>query len=384
MLSKLTRGFAAYQRFHARDARWKEIVFYAETRNDWHHLRPLVLELIGSAERDVAYLTSDGDDYAFGLNHPRFRCFLVPAGWPLIVTFQTLQARLCVLTMMDLHNFQLRRSIRGVHYAYVFHSLGSTHMVDHANSYDHYDTILCAAPHQMREIRRREELENLAPKRLVPHGYARLESLIALAEESPKPANPAEPLTVLMAPTWGAHSLLPSCGESLIRILIEARIRVILRPHYETVRQDPALVRRIREQFEPMSAYFEYVDAMGESDTLLRSQLLISDWSATAIEYALGLGRPVLFLDVPPRVRNLGYERWQLEPLEVGIRTLVGEILGLSELARAPQVIRRLVASPDVFAHNIEKLREDLVYNLGSSAHAGASALLEILESRAA
>ena len=65
-----------------------------------------------------------------------------------------------------------------MHYVYVFHSMGSTHMVDHENSYDHYDSLLCAGPHHVAEIRRREQLKGLPPKHLFAHGYPRLERLV--------------------------------------------------------------------------------------------------------------------------------------------------------------------------------------------------------------
>ena len=78
--------------------------------------------------------------------------------------FRPCEADLLLTQLLDLDNFDLKRSVHPVHYVYMFHSLISTHMADHANSYDHYDTILCAGPHQAREIRRREELEGLPAK----------------------------------------------------------------------------------------------------------------------------------------------------------------------------------------------------------------------------
>ena len=63
---------------------------------------------------------------------------------------------------------------------------------------------------------------------------------------------------------------------------------------------------------------------MEESDSLFESDLLICDWSAMAIEYALGLGKPVLFVDVPPRVRNPNYAELGLEPMEMRIRRELG------------------------------------------------------------
>src|SRR5439155_1047234 len=113
--------------------------------------------------------------------------------------FQTIRADVMVLTMLDLQNFHLKRSVHPVHYAYVFHSMGSTHMVDHASSYDHYDSLLCVGPHHVAEIRRREELHRLPPKHLFAHGYPRLERLVALAgdgEPAPAPRRPAARTTV--------------------------------------------------------------------------------------------------------------------------------------------------------------------------------------------
>ena len=62
------------------------------------------------------------------------------------------------MTMVDFNKLQLKRSVNPVTYAFMFHSLISVHMADHEDSYDHYDAILCAGPHQMREVRKREEM----------------------------------------------------------------------------------------------------------------------------------------------------------------------------------------------------------------------------------
>ena len=71
----------------------------------------------------------------------------------------------------------------------------------------------------------------LPAKRLVEHGYARLEGLLAERAARPAPAA-AGPPTLLIAPTWGEQSLLNVCGERLVEILLAAGYRVILRPHY--------------------------------------------------------------------------------------------------------------------------------------------------------
>jgi CDP-glycerol glycerophosphotransferase (TagB/SpsB family) len=240
-----------------------------------------------------------------------------------------------VLTMLDLANFQLRRSLHPVHYVYVFHSMGSTHMVDHENSYDHYDSLLCAGPHHMEEIRRREQLKGLPPKHLSPGGYPRLERLVEISATPPRRLS--DPATVLLAPTWGEQSTLHVCGEPLIAALLDAGIRVIMRPRYQTARLAPRLVERLMARFGA-DPRFRHVDRMDESNSLLESDLLISDWPAIAIEYALGLGKPVLFVDVPPRVPNPKYAELALEPMEMRIRREAYQTL----LRRRLPALRRL------------------------------------------
>ena len=46
-----------------------------------------------------------------------------------------------------------------------------------------------------------------------------------------------------------------------------------------------------------------------------------------ALEYAFGIGRPVLFLDVPYMVRNENYKELDLEVFELSIRKEIGVVL---------------------------------------------------------
>ncbi len=88
---------------------------------------------------------------------------------------------------------------------------------------------------------------------------------------------------------------------------------------------------------------------MGESDSLFRSDILICDWSAMAIEYALGLEKPVLFIDLPRRVRNPDWRALDIEPLEAAFRKLAGDIVSPQKLDEVPQKIDQLAARPGEF-----------------------------------
>jgi YidC/Oxa1 family membrane protein insertase len=370
-----------YRRFRRLPRESRAIVFYSESRQDWHHFEPIVERLTGELGRTVCYVSSDPGDPGLSLRGERMIGICIPKGLLRIVFFQLLRADVCVLTMMDLGNFELRRSVHPVHYVYLFHSLGSTHMADFAKSYDNYDTILCAGPHHLREIRRREELMSLPAKRLLEHGYSRLEVLLAERASRPAPGSDGPP-TLLIAPTWGEQSLLNVCGERLIEVLLAAGYRVILRPHYMTAKQSPELVAGLLRRFQA-EPRFEYIDRMGETDSLYRADLLICDWSAMAIEWGLGLEKPALFIDVPPRERNPYWRALGLEPLEASIRTEIGALLDPTRLDEAPGIVEKLLADPDRFRTRAAELRARAVFNPGRSAEVAAAAIARIADERA-
>src|SRR5713101_418653 len=154
---------------------------------------------------------------------------------------------------------------------------------------------------------------------------------------------------------------------------------------------------RISIGSSPSSAYFGFRTRGGTSTkstglprpraysiaSLLESDLLISDWSAMAIEYALGLGKPVLFVDVPPRVRNPKYAELGLEPMEMRIRRELGRILPLDRLADAPRYVAELIRGAGEFRERSVALREQWAFNFGRSVEVGAREIARIADERA-
>jgi len=372
------QDWKSVRRFQTLPPADRSIVFYSETHQDWHHLQPLIDFLAGPLSRTVCHVTSE-PTVPLPPTPDADHTFRIGAGALCTWFFQTLKADVMALTMLDLQNFHLKRSVHPVHYAYVFHSMGSTHMVDHASSYDHYDSLLCVGPHHVAEIRRREELAGLPPKHLFAHGYPRLERLVATA---PAPRRPEARASVLLAPTWGEQSTLHVCGEPLIAALLGAGIGVILRPHYQTTRLAPQVVERLVARFGSDPG-FRYVERMEESASLFESDLLVCDWSAMAIEYALGLGKPVLFVDVPPRVRNPRYAELGLEPMEMRIRRELGTVLPLDRVSEAPRYVAELQLRGADFRKRLAERREEWVFNFGHSVEVGAREIARIADSRA-
>ena len=376
---KFLAAWKGWRRFKNLPPEWRNIVVYSESGQDWHQFSGLVEQLNGPLGRKTCYVTSDADDPGLKREHDNFQALYIPEGLFLTIFFQVNQSDLFVLTMMDLGNLQLKRSLHPVHYVYLFHSMGSTHLVDNENSFDHYDTLFCAGPHQVREIRRREELKGLPEKQLFDYGHPRLEKVIEEGRDYIPQERSGEPPVLLIAPTWGETSIFNSCGEELIAILLNAGYRVIMRPHYQSNRQTPEVIAGLRSAFEGQER-FEYIGQQGETDSILRSDLLVCDWSAMALEYGMGLEKPVLFIDVARRIRNPNWKELGIEAIENTMREQLGEIVRPDALEEAPAAVERLLAQPERFRGAMQKLRETCVFRLGHSVADGAAEIARLAD----
>ena len=367
------REWRAYRAFRALPRDERRIVFLAESHQDWHHFRPVLDHLTGALAETVLYVCADTGDPAMHQQSPRIRAFCVGKGLPRIWFCQFVQADVLVTQVLDLGNLELKRSVHPVHYVFMSHSLTSAHMADREDSYDHYDTILCCGPHFEREVRRREELKGLPAKRLIPHGYGRLDDLLAHRRDPP-PVNADSDIHVLLAPSWGPQTILPVCGMEVVDTILAAGFRVTLRPHYQTRWKMPEVIDRIvgRHRGNPR---FAHVEQMAESDSLFDSHVMITEWSGAGQDYGMGLEKPVIYIDLPQKSRNAAWRSLGIEPFESYVRDKLGALLPPGELSKLPDLVRDLVREPGRFGGNVAKLRADWVYNVGRSGIAGAEAI---------
>ncbi len=336
----------------------------------------LIEKLISKHNRTLCYVTSDPNDAILQTPESRIRTFYLNKLLPFFMAF--INCKVFVMTLTELGQYPLRRSINPVHYVYVFHAIGSTHMWYRYGSFDHYDSILCVGPHHVKEIRRHEELNKLSPKALVEAGYYRLERIYQAYQKYPL-AEPSSNTkgTILIAPSWGTASVLESCGERLVGILLEAGYSVIVRPHPETVRRSPDLIASLVSKFDNnTNCIFEM--SVATDDSLLRADVLISDYSGITLEYAFGTERPVIFLDVPFRVRNQRYKELGLEVLESFLQSEIGVVVSLEKLETVPEVISNLILKRLTYKKQIAELRKQYIYAFGHSSEIGAQHIIDL------
>ena len=355
----------------------KRIVFYSEGRDSWIHLKGLIAEFLKITNTDICYISSDKKDPGLSLKDSRYRTFNISPGHILNWLFSNIETDVMVMTMPDLNTFQLKHSKYNVHYVYLQHSLVSLHMVYRKGAFDHFQTIFCAGAHHIRELRAIEQTYNLTAKNLIEHGYSRLDTIMQETAKHTQTTKPTKASThILIAPSWGGNGIIETIGEQVVDILLTQGFKVTLRPHPQTIKLAGDKVERIVRQHGKNSLFNLEVE-MSSQASLHQSDLMISDWSGAALDYAFGLNKPVLFIDVPRKVNNLDYDKIGIEPLEVSIRSQIGAILALDELDNIAISINTLLKNYD----NQEQvqLRDATVFNLGAADSIGAQELQKLI-----
>ena len=377
----ILQGLVEIWRFWRTPRDLRKIVFYAEHEGYFSYFEGIIHELTKARGVPIAYITSDARDPILKTRNSHIKAFYIKTLLPYFMIF--VKARAFVMTMPDLNQFHIRRSIHPVHYVYVFHALVSTHMIYREGAFDHYDTIFCVGPHHIEEIRARERQKGLPAKKLVEAGYWRLERIHQKWLVRAPSAKKEEQKMVLIAPSWGDHNILKECGVQLIGVLSRAGYDIVVRPHPEILRHTPEVISTLEDSFgKENNVRFE--KSVSSDESILKADVLITDTSGIALEYAFGTERPVLFIDVPPKVKNENFRKLGIEPLELVLRPIIGVILSPRDLGSIENVMTRLLAEKDSYKEKIKELRSKYVYAFGKSSEIGAKYIAELTNKKSA
>ena len=371
---RLLRERQGLKDFNAVARSERKIVFYSEGGGYWSYFEPVFEALWKDFGQPVLYVTSDDKDAMLHSPPEGLLPFNVGEGAMRTLFFASLDADVVLMTMPDLQTFHIKRSPHSVKYVYLHHSLVSTHMVYRPEAFDHFCAILCAGPHHEAETRAREALKGLREKELVKHGYGRLDAILAEGVRGPRPRKPHDQIHVLVAPTWGDNVLLESHGKEVVGKLLNAGLRVTVRPHPRTRKLLPAVLIELGSLFGGNASFSIDEDANARR-SLHAADVMVSDWSGAALEFAMGLERPVIFIDVPRKVQNPTYAELGIEPLESQIRSEIGVVLSPGDLHYIGQLAQDMAASAKDWQAAAQSVRSRWVFNHGQSGSAAAAYL---------
>ena len=379
MFKKSLRAWSDCEKFLLDKAVYDGIVFYSEGGTYAPYLRPIIDALGDQYQRSVYYLTSDIADPLL-LNPPKHvLSFFTGKGVLRTHVFKKIKAKVFAMTMPDLNTFHIKRSPNVQHYTYFHHSLVSTHMVYREGAFDHFDSIMCVGNYHFDEVREWESLQGLIKKELFEHGSPPLDKLMLEASKLTKfKSDRNKPLNVLLAPSWGSEGIMETCADEIIEVLLRAGYCIRVRPHPRTRQLSSKVLSKLLIKFAHHQN-FEFNEDISNHDALIKSDIMVSDWSGVAMEFAFGLLRPVVFVDVPRKVNNISYTKMTLQPLECSFRNQVGVVVSPKELYKLPEILDNLKINVEEKRRKIVKLRNNLFYNIGNSARVGAEILMSLV-----
>jgi YidC/Oxa1 family membrane protein insertase len=376
---------ADYKRFFAKENEGKKIVFYSESSGFYKYFAGIIEQLLKSTDIVIHYVTSDPEDQIFGKTSDRLQAYYV--GELKLITFMMkLDADIVVMTMPDLETYHIKRSYvrKDIEYIYIPHGMDSLNLTMRKGSMDHFDTVFCVGPHQKEEIVKTEEVYGLPKKVLLEWGYSLLDDMKREYEASRTPegvpgsdetqgsSQTVTPKKILIAPSWQEGNIVESCLEEILDGLKDKGYRITVRPHPQHVRHMPEKMEALKARYAA-DGNIEIQTDFSSNNTVFEADLMITDWSGIAYEYAYTTLRPVLFINTPMKIMNPEYEKIGVEPLNIFMRDAIGCSVDTDQLARVPEEADRLLAHTSEYHDKIDEFVHTYVYHLGTSAKVGAN-----------
>lgn len=376
------REKADYKRFFSIGN--KHLVFYSESNGFYKYFKAVIESILENTNIVVHYITSDPADNIFRMAEGNHQVKAYYIGEKRLITLMMkMDADVVVMTTPDLENYHIKRSYirKDIEYIYIQHHVGSINMILRKGAVDNFDTVLVSGKHQKEEIRKTEEVYGLTAKNLVEYGYPLLDEMISEYERKTHKGVDGQKM-ILIAPSWHSQGIMFTCINELLDGLKDSSYKVILRPH-------PQFVRHNRQSLEVLSnKYKDYENVEIQFDftsnnPVLDADVVITDWSAIAYEYAFTTLKPVLYIDVPMKVNNPSYKEVDVEPIDVWIRDKTGARINPEDADKALDVIENLWTSGDKYRDDILRIRSENIYNLGHSAEVAADYIIDTIQNKA-
>lgn len=317
------------------------IAIFAESKRYWNVFGPVCDELERRGH-DAVYLTGSEDDPAFKQNYTHIRCECIGADNKGFAKLNMLKADVLLSTTPGLDVYQWKRSRDVKWYAHI------PHMANDITLYrmfglDYYDAVLLSGEYQKKQIRTLESLRGLPEKELPIVGITYMDAMKARLDRA-EPL-PPQPVTVLLAPSWGESAILKRYGARIIDALLKTGYHIIVRPHPQSFTSEKEMLDALTAQY-PDSDRIEWNRDNDNFEVLRRADILISDFSGVIFDFALVFDKPVIYADTsfdkaPYDAAWLDEPLWTFETLPK-----IGEPLSEEKLDSLKELIDSCLSEP--------------------------------------
>lgn len=358
----------------------KHLVFYSESNGFYKYYKGIIEYLLKNTNITIHYITSDYNDNIFKLekDNNQIKAYYIEEK-KLITLMMKMDCDVVVMTMPDLQNYHIKRSYvrKDIEYIYIPHCMDSMNLTMRKGSIDHFDTIFVTNKYQEEEETKANLVHHLNRK-IVKWGYTLLDDMINDYNHNKK-LNKQK--TVLIAPSWQKDNIVDLCLDDILNNLKNTDYKIIVRPHPQHVRHMKEKFEQLKEQYKDNKNIVIQTD-FSSNDTVFNADLMISDWSAIAHEYAYTTKKPVLFIDTPMKIMNPDYKDLNIEPINIWSREKIGKVVKAKEINKISKTINEMLNNNDKYKDKITKLVDESVYNLGISDKIGAEYIIKTIQDK--
>lgn len=347
------------------------IAIHCENKRYWNIFEP-ILDEFEKKQQKIVYLTSSEDDPVFKKDYKYITAEYIGEGNKAFSRLNLLNASVLFSTTPSLDVFQWKRSKNVDCYIHIMHAAKDITMYRMYGT-DHYDAFILSGELQVKQIRQLEELRGIKPRDYEICGVPYLDEMKKRVDNA-DPVPPHE-RTVLLAPSWGESGILSRFGDKLIDSLISTGYKIIVRPHPQSFASEKDMLERLMSKYNDPSKV-EWNKDTDNFDVLMRSDILISDYSGVMFEFAMVFDKPIIYTDT--RFDPAPYDADWIEetPWTFQILADLGPKLDESNADNIKELIDNCIEDKSYLAGR-EKCRNDIWAHIGESAERSADFIIK-------
>ena len=276
------------------DTAKKDIVIYGEDKRYWTTFKG-ILDEFEKRKVKVTYLAGSEDDPLLEEGYEYVETEIIGLGNKAYAKLNFLNARVVLATTPGLDVYQWKRSKNVCFYVHMLHALRGVTTYRMFGT-EFYDAILTSAAVDNIPIREMGLKLKSKEKELVVVGSTLMDHHNERFEAN-RGKTSHKGIKILLAPSWGPHSIFKRFDEKLLDALINTGYDITIRPHPQSFIAEKELIDKLKTQY-PESEHLHWNQDTDNFDVLSRTDLMISDYSSVMFDYAFIFDGPIIYADV--------------------------------------------------------------------------------------
>lgn len=268
------------------------LVIFSDHKRYWNIFEP-ICRMLNEKNVDVTYMTASPDDPALNCGLEHVNAQFIGEGNKAFAKLNFLKANILLSTTPGLDVYQWKRSKDIDFYVHIMHAAAESTGY-RMFGLDYYDAVMVSGQYMIDDQRALEEKRGLSTKEMVSVGIPYMDEMATRLIKAGNVVNDEK--IVLLAPSWGASSILNKFGNRILDVLIDTGYHIIVRPHPQSFTADKEMMEKLMTDY-PENDKFQWNRDNDNFEVLRKSDILISDFSGVVFDFSLVYDKPVIYAD---------------------------------------------------------------------------------------